>query len=53
MKTINVGLLGCGVVGTGFVDLVRRSARVNHDGGRREGWLIGWGVTRHAPTVGG
>jgi len=26
VKTVNVGLLGCGVVGAGFVDLVRRSA---------------------------
>lgn len=26
MRTVNVGLLGCGVVGTGFVELLRRSA---------------------------
>jgi len=26
VKTVNVGLLGCGTVGAGFVDLVRRSA---------------------------
>jgi len=26
MREVNVGLLGCGVVGTGFLDLVRRSA---------------------------
>jgi homoserine dehydrogenase len=26
VRAVNVGLLGCGVVGTGFVDLVRRSA---------------------------
>jgi homoserine dehydrogenase len=26
VKNVNVGLLGCGVIGAGFVDLVRRSA---------------------------
>src|SRR5438477_9203440 len=26
MRTVNVGLLGCGVVGAGFVELLRRAA---------------------------